>query len=105
MKDLGAAKYCLRLKIEQLPGGILLHQTSYTKKVLERFYLKKSHPLGTPIIVRSFEVEKDPYGLKHENEVLGLEIPYLSSIGSLLYLANFTRPNIVFSVSCFARYL
>ena len=37
-------------------------------------------------------------------ELLGPEVPYLSAIGALMYLANCTRPDIVFSVNLLARY-
>ena len=51
MKDLGKTKYCLGLQIQHLPEGIFLHQSTYLKKVLERFYMDKSHPRSTPMIV------------------------------------------------------
>ena len=48
---------------------------------------------------------KDPFRPKEENEeLLGPEIPYLSAIGALIYLANYIRPNIAFSVNLIARY-
>ena len=57
------------------------------------------------MVVRSLEVTKDPFRPKKENEeLLGLEVPYLSAIGALMYLANYTRPNIAFSVNLLARY-
>ncbi|XP_059285110.1 secreted RxLR effector protein 161-like [Lycium ferocissimum] len=34
----------------------------------------------------------------------GPEVPYLSAIGALMYLANATRPDIAFSVNLLARY-
>ena len=37
-------------------------------------------------------------------ELLGLEVPYLSTIGALMYLANCTYPNITFSIHLLARY-
>ena len=40
---------------------------------------------------------------KKDEELLGPEIPYLSVIGALMYLANCTRPNIVFSVNFLTR--
>ena len=57
------------------------------------------------MVVRSHEVTKDPFRKKEENEeLLGLEVPYLSAIGALIYLANYTRPDIAFSVNLLARY-
>jgi len=35
MKDLGQTKFCLGLQIEHLEDGILLHQSTYTQKVLK----------------------------------------------------------------------
>ena len=67
--------------------------------------MDKSHPDNFPLVVHSLEVNKDPFCPKKENEELfGLEIPYLSAIGALMYLANCTKPNISFSVNLLARY-
>ena len=105
MKDLGKTKYCLGLQIEYCSNGVLIHQSTYTEKVLKRFYMDKSHPLSSPMVVRSLEVTKDPFRPKEENEeLLGPEVPYLSAIGALMYLANYTRPDIAFSVNLLARY-
>ena len=41
---------------------------------------------------------------KKNEELLGLEVQYLSVIGALMYLANCTRPDIVFSVNLLAKY-
>jgi hypothetical protein len=50
-------------------------------------------------------VKKDSYRPRENNEkVLGPEVPYLSAIGALMYLANNTRPDIAFSVNVLARY-
>ena len=73
--------------------------------MLKRFNMDKAHPLSTPMIVRSLDIKKDPYRPREENEkVLGPEVPYLSAIGALMYLANNTRPDIAFSVNVLARY-
>ena len=105
MKDLGKTKYCLGLQIEYCSNGVLIHQSTYTEKVLKRFYMDKSHPLSSPMVVRSLEVTKDPFRPKEENEeLLGPEVPYLSAIGALMYLANYTRPDIAFSVNLLVRY-
>ena len=79
-------------------NGVLIYQSSYTEKVLKRFYMDKSHPLSSLMVVRSLEVTKDPFRPKEENEeLLGPEVPYLSAPIALMYLANYTRPDIAFS--------
>ena len=91
MKDIWKTRYCLGLQIEYCLNGVLIHQSSYTEKVLKCFYMDKSHPLSPLMVVRSLEVTKDPFRPKEENEeLLGLEVPYLSAIGALMYLANYT---------------
>ena len=77
MKDLGKTRYCLGLQIEYCLNGVLIHQSSYIEKVQKRFYMDKSHPLHSPMVVRSLEVTKDPFRPKEENEeLLGPEVPY-----------------------------
>jgi len=50
-------------------------------------------------------VKKDQFQpLEEDEEILGLEVPYLSAIGALIYLANYTRPNIAFAADLLARY-
>ncbi|MFS7999224.1 putative RNA-directed DNA polymerase [Helianthus anomalus] len=105
MKDLGKTKYCLGLQIEHMSNGILVHQTNYTEKLLKRFNMDKANPLSTPMVVRSLNVENDPFRPCEGNEeVLGPEVPYLSAIGALMYLTNCTRPDISFAVNLLARF-
>ena len=50
-------------------------------------------------------MEKDPFRPRGDGEeVLGPEVPYLSTIGALIYLANCTRPDIAFAVNLLARH-
>jgi hypothetical protein len=44
------------------------------------------------------------FALINEEEILGLEVPYLSAIDALMYLANCTQLDIEFSVNLLARY-
>ena len=89
--------FCLGLQIEHFPNGILIHQSTYIKKVLKRFYMDKAHPLSSPMIVQSLDVKNDPFRhCEKDEELLGPEVPYLSAIGALMYLANCTRPYIFF---------
>jgi hypothetical protein len=105
MKDLGKTKFCLGLQLEYFEDGILIHQSNYTQKVLERFGFEKAYPAKTPMIGRSLQVDQDPYRPRKEGEeVLGAEYLYLSAIGALMYLANSTRPDIAFAVNLLGRY-
>ena len=63
MKNLGKTKLCLGLQIEHLENGIFVHQSAYISKVLKRFYMDNAHPLSTPMVVRSLDVNKDPFDL------------------------------------------
>ncbi|XP_070046289.1 secreted RxLR effector protein 161-like [Nicotiana tomentosiformis] len=105
MKDLGKTKLCLGLQIEHLADKIFIHQSAYIERVLKRFYMDKAHPLSTPMVIRSLEVNKVLFRPpKEDEELLGPEIPYLSAIGALMYLGNATRPDIIFFVNLLARY-
>lgn len=105
MKDLGKTSYCLGLQFEHLPNGILLHQSTYTHKLLKQFYMDKAHPVTSPMDVRALDNKKDIFRKRLPNEpLLGSHMPYLSAIGALMFLANQTRPDISFAVNLLARH-
>ena len=48
--------------------------------------MDKSHPLRTPMVIRSLDLNKDLF--KHwqrDEELHGQEVPYLCAIGALMY--------------------
>ena len=105
MKDLGKTKFCLGLQIEHFLNGVLVHQSTYIKKVLKHFYMDKAHHLSFPMVVRLLDVKNDPFcPCEKDEELLGPKVPYLSAIGALMYLANCTHLDIAFSVNLLARY-
>jgi hypothetical protein len=75
MKDLGKTKLCLSMQLEHLPEGVFVHQSTYTKRVLEKFNMDECHPVRNPMIVRSFEADKDPFRPKEEDEQ-GLDLKF-----------------------------
>ena len=92
-----------------MKNGIFIYQETYVRKVLERFYMDKSHPLCTPMVVRSLEEDKDPFRPREmreegNEEILGSEVPYLSAIWALMYLANHTQPYMAFAINLLSRY-
>jgi hypothetical protein len=105
LKDLGKTKFCLGLQLEHLSTGIFLHQSAYVQKVLEKFNMDKAYPSKTPMVVWSLEIKTDPFRPLDEGEkALGPQVPYLSAIRALMYLANSTRPDIAFAVNLLARH-
>ena len=105
MKDLGKTKFCLELQIEHFPTGIVVHQSAYTKKILKHFYMNEVHPLTSLMVVRLLDVKNDPFRpCEKGEELLGPEVPYLSAIDALMYLATCTRSDIAFPVNLLARY-
>jgi hypothetical protein len=85
--------------------SIIIHQSTYIKKVLEKFNMDKAYPQRTTMIVHTLEKDKDPFRPKQEGEeVLGAEYLYLSVIRALIDLANNTRSNIAFVVNCLTRH-
>ena len=59
MKDLRKTKFCLGLQIEHFPNGVLVHQSTYIKKVLKHFYMDKAHHLSSLMVVQSLDVKND----------------------------------------------
>jgi hypothetical protein len=105
MKELGKMKYCLVLQLENLPNGIFVYQSAYIEKTLKKFNMDKAYPIKTLMVVRSLEIEKDPFRPRgEEEEVLGPQVPYLNAIGGLMYLANNSRTDIEFAVNLLARH-
>ena len=60
MKDLRKTKFCLDMQIEHFPNGVLVHQSTYIKKVLKHFYMDKVHHLSSQTVIWSLDVKKRP---------------------------------------------
>jgi hypothetical protein len=54
------------------------------------------------MVVQSLEMETDQFRPRDEEDILGPQVPYLSAIGALMYLANCTMPDIAFAVNLLA---
>ena len=96
MKDLGEANVILNIKLIKDESGITLLQSHYVEKVLSRFGFMDSKPSPTPY---------DPSMTLRKNNKIGRDhLRYSQIIGSLMYLASATRPDISFTVSKLSRY-
>ncbi|WVZ52934.1 hypothetical protein U9M48_003933 [Paspalum notatum var. saurae] len=97
MKDLGEADVILNIKLIKDESGITLSQTHYVEKVLSRFGYIDSKPSPTPY---------DPSVTLKKNKRIGVnQLKYSQIIGSLMYLASTTRPDISFAVSKLSRFI
>ena len=57
MKDLGKTKFYIGMQIEHFPNGVLVHRSTYIKKILKHFYMDKTHPLSPPMVVLAKRVK------------------------------------------------
>lgn len=100
MKDIGPIQCCLGMRVTQTEKYIDLDQERYTKDILERFGMSNCKAIGTPrdINQKLSEIEVT------ENDNLFGKIAYQEAVGSLLYLAQATRPDIAFAVNDVSRF-
>ena len=67
--------------------------------------MNKAYPLSTLMVVWSLEPYKDRFRPKEpDEEILGLEVPYLNAIRALMYFAQCTRSDIAFAVNLLTRF-
>jgi len=93
--DVGQADFIIGIKMEKTNEGYLLHQKRYVKDILEKFGLSNCKATKTPHVINNDNVDDDtPFD----------PTTYRCAVGSLLYLAICTRPDILFSVSRASRY-
>ena len=98
--DLGEAKQVVGLELERdhAKGTTKIFQSQYIKKILERFGMENSHPVATPMDP-NIKLIKTP-----DDEHYDI-LDYRSAIGSLMYAAIGTRPDIAFAVQCLSQFL
>jgi hypothetical protein len=94
---MGKAKYILGLEILWTKDYLEISQRAYVNKILERFRMQDSRPVSTPLETgqQIREAEKES---AHEVNL------YQSMIGSLLYAALGSRPDIAFATTNLSQY-
>ena len=96
--DNGQISKCLSMSIiyNRDTGILTISQEQYVKEILEQFELSNCKPVSSPIV---------PGTCFDANAVVFEDINlYQQIVGSLLYLANSSRPDICFAVNVLSRY-
>ena len=100
VKDLGKLHYFLGIRIVQddNTGEVWIGQPAYTNKLLEKFGMEDAKSVATPCDANNKLVK-----VEDGEERIGQGI-YQSAVGSLMYLATGTRPDIIFAVCNVAKF-
>uniref|UniRef100_A0A1X7SEB0 Reverse transcriptase Ty1/copia-type domain-containing protein n=1 Tax=Amphimedon queenslandica TaxID=400682 RepID=A0A1X7SEB0_AMPQE len=100
MKDLGRLHHCLGITVEYDNSGscLWLHQKPYILSMLEKFGLSQAKTVSTPANFSS-KLRKNDDQAKSIDPTL-----YQSMVGSLLYAAMATRPDIAQAVGAVSKF-
>lgn len=90
----------LGMEIQVGKEGIFVGQAKYTNKIIKRFKSDSCNPSPTPMEKGMMTDEGD----KQNDQPVAPIIPYREAIGSLLYLATISRPDICFAVNYLSRF-
>lgn len=95
MKDIGKLKNILGLEISYEKNQLKITQRRYIQKALKKYNMENCKPISTPI---------EPYLKLEKSENCDKNIPYQNLIGTLMYLAVASRPDIAYSVSYLSQF-
>lgn len=105
MKDLGEVSSILGVNVtrDATKKTIAIDQQSYISKVLEKFGMKDCNPVSTPLDPsQKLSTKMSPTTDAERDEMKN--IPYQEAIGSLMYAAQLTRPDICFALCLLSRF-
>ncbi len=96
---MGSLHYCLGVSIVQSEDCIWLHQKQYILSMLQKFGLMDAKSVSTPADQNVKLVKDDGVSKKLEDKA-----HYQSMVGSLLYAAMSTRPDIAHAVGAVSKF-
>ncbi|KAE8905659.1 hypothetical protein PF005_g6121 [Phytophthora fragariae] len=101
VKSLGDARYVLGMAIEYArnKGELVVRQTQFIKRMLERFGQVEANSVQNPMVLGQDFAPNDSHDMFEDAR------SYRELIGSLLYVANATRPDISAVLSSLLQYL
>ena len=100
MKELGEIQYALGIKVERSENEIQLHQELYIKDILTRSEITPMHPALSPMMTG----EKLTMRVEGESRC-DKSFNFRSHVGSIMYAATCSRPDIGYAVNQVSRFL
>ena len=103
--DLRPVKWLLGICIERdcCNHTIALSQMAYIESIVTRFKIEDAFKVKTPMDT-NVTLSKRLSPLSDKEKTRMENIPYLSAVGSLMYVSMATRPNITYAVSHLGKY-
>jgi Reverse transcriptase (RNA-dependent DNA polymerase) len=105
VKELGALEHFLGIRVTRVRSKRLLtmDQTTYISSILERYNMADARPVVTPAAEGA--LTKTMTATTPGDSAFMASVPYRGVVGSLLYVAVMTRPDISNSVREVSRYM
>jgi hypothetical protein len=105
LRDLGPTIFLLGIEIarKREECKLYLSQRQYVINKLEEFDMADCKPVGTPMLPGTKLTSEDSPKTPDEHREME-NIPYINAVGSLMYLATMTHPDIAYTVGVLARF-
>jgi hypothetical protein len=105
MRDLGPLHYILGIQVirDRSKRLIYLSQAKHIDDVLAKHNMTNCRPVSTPLD-KSVTLSNDDSPDTPEETAYMRSVPYLSAVGSLMYLSVGTRPDIAYAVGALSRF-
>lgn len=99
VKDLGRPTYLLSMELNWKRDSLQLSQTAYLEHIIDKFLPRGNGTASVPM-----SSDERPGRRKNADPAANLR-KYQAAVGSLLYAALVTRPDIMFSVCCLSQFV
>jgi transposase InsO family protein len=106
MKDLGELSWLLNMEVKRNKEKrtISFAQRSYIDLIIKRFHLQDASPVTIPMNPHTLlKKSQQPRTQREKNKMHN--VPYREAIGSLMWAAMGTRPDIAFAVSFLSQFM
>lgn len=105
MKDLGEANVVVGIRIsrDRQKGEIYIDQEKHIKELLNKFNMLDSNPVSTPSDPNQKLTKEMCPKTTEELEAMS-QVPYQELVGSLLYIAQGSRPDITWTVNNLSKF-